>query len=43
MDGVFERYRESFGAKRKGGARKMKGGNWGGLVSMRNFRVCSLG
>ena len=43
VEGVFERYRGCFGEKRKRGARKMKGGDWGELVSMRDLRVSPLG
>ncbi len=43
VEGVFERYRECFGEKRKGGARTMKGGGWGALVNMRDLRVSPLG
>ncbi len=39
VDGVFERYRDQFGSKRKTGARKMKGGGWGDLCTIRDLRL----
>lgn len=38
VDEVFESHRERFGKKRKSGARKMRGANWGGLTSLRDLR-----
>ncbi len=38
VDSVFESQRERFGKKRKSGARKMRGANWGGLSTLRDLR-----
>ncbi len=38
VDGFFERRREWFGERRKDGARTMRGGDWGGLTSLRDLR-----
>ncbi len=38
VDDVFEHRRVCFGAKRKTGARKMRGGDWGGLCVARDLQ-----
>ena len=38
VDGVFRKYRKSFGEKRKSGARAMRWGDWGGLCTARDLR-----
>jgi hypothetical protein len=38
VEGVFVKYRDEFGAKRKSGARKMRYGECGGLCTMRDLR-----
>jgi hypothetical protein len=38
VDSFFERQRDSFGAKRKSGGRRMKGALWGGLRVLRDLR-----
>ncbi len=38
VDGFFEAKREYFGPKRKDGGRKMRGGDWGELRSLRDLR-----
>lgn len=38
VDGVFESQRERFGKRRKTGARKMRGADWGGLTTLRELR-----
>jgi len=35
---AFQAHRDKFGEKRKDGARKLKGGDWGGLRSLRDLR-----
>lgn len=37
VEGVFENNRKLFGERRKTGARKMRGGDWDGLCSLRNL------
>ena len=37
VDSFFERERSRFGPKRKAGARKMRGGDWGSLMSLRDL------
>ena len=39
VDDFFERRRASFGENRKGGARRMKGADWGSLRVLRDLRV----
>ncbi len=39
VDGFFERKREDFSPSRNSGARKMRGGDWGDLASLRDLRV----
>jgi REP element-mobilizing transposase RayT len=43
VDGVFEGNRQRFGEKRKSGARRMRGGDWGELRVMRDLRVDVVG
>jgi hypothetical protein len=38
VESAFEAHRDKFGEKRKDGARKLKGGDWGGLRSLRDLR-----
>jgi putative transposase len=38
VEDVFQRHREQFGQKRKTGARPMRGGDWGDLMTMRRLR-----
>lgn len=38
VDNVFASHRDQFGAKRKTGARKMRGDGWGGLATMRDLQ-----
>ncbi len=38
VEGIFEKRREWFGEKRKKGARRLKGGEWGELRVMRDLR-----
>jgi hypothetical protein len=38
VNAFFEAKREYFGKKRKNGARKMRGGDWGELRSLRDLR-----
>jgi hypothetical protein len=38
LEEVFRNNRKNFGPKRKQGARKMRGGNWGELMAMRDLR-----
>ena len=42
VDGIFEKYRDQFGPKRKTGARKMKGGGWGDLCTIRDLRLSPI-
>ncbi len=42
VEGVFEKYRGQFGPKRKTGARKMKGGEWGDLCTIRDLRLSPI-
>ncbi len=42
VDGVFERNRRLFGPKRKGGARKMRFAEWGGLCAARALRLAPV-
>ena len=37
VDEVFAQNRSLFGARRRDGARKMKGGDWNGLFCLRNL------
>ncbi len=39
VDGVFERFRDRFGKKRKSGARAMRGAEWDGLSTLRDLQV----
>ena len=39
VESVFEKHRDQFGAKRKTGARKMRGGGWGDLCTVRDLRL----
>jgi len=39
LNEFFEEKREYFGAKRKTGARKMRGGQWGELWTARDLQV----
>jgi REP element-mobilizing transposase RayT len=39
VNGVFEKHRERFGAKRKDGARALRHGEWGGLCALRDLRL----
>lgn len=39
VEGVFRKRREQFGLKRSSGARRMRGGNWDGLCTMRDLRL----
>ncbi len=43
VEDVFCRYRGQFGNKRRSGARKMRGGDWGSLVNLRDLRVSPIG
>ncbi len=38
VDNFFADHRDRFGAKRKSGARKMRGGEWGDLATMRDLQ-----
>jgi REP element-mobilizing transposase RayT len=38
IDGIFEAQRDQFGAKRRSGARKMKGAKWGALRVLRDLK-----
>ena len=38
VEGIFESHPEQFGSTRKTGARKMRGGKWGGLTTLRDLR-----
>ena len=40
---VFKEYRDRFGEKRKSGARRLKGADWGGLCTARDLRRAPLG
>jgi len=42
VEDVFQKRRHLFGSRRKTGARKMAGGDWGGLCSMRDLRFQSI-
>jgi len=42
VDDVFNKYREEFGVKRKTGARKMGGGDWGELCTMRDLKLSPI-
>jgi hypothetical protein len=39
LEEVFRNHRENFGPKRKEGARRMRGADWGELMAMRDVRV----
>ncbi len=39
IEGVFEQFRDRFGAKRKSGARAMSGAAWGDLRTLRDLQV----
>jgi hypothetical protein len=43
VDGAFHRYRSRFSARRRDGARRMKGAAWGGLCVLRDLRSNVLG
>ena len=43
VEDAFRRHREHFSAKREEGARVMKGGDWGDLVTVRKLRVNVMG
>jgi hypothetical protein len=43
VDGVFHRCRSRFSARRRDGARRMKGAEWGGLCVLRDLRSNVLG
>jgi len=43
VEDAFRRHREHFSAKREEGARTMKGGDWGDLVTARKLRVNVMG
>ena len=43
VEGIFESQRERFGERRKSGARKMKGADWGGLCVVRDLRRKPIG
>ena len=43
VEGVYGRFRDRFGEKRKSGARKMHGLEGGGLYTMRDLRVRVFG
>jgi hypothetical protein len=38
LEEVFRNHRENFGPKRKEGARRMRGADWGELMAMRDVR-----
>lgn len=38
VEAVFTSHRDRFGAKRKSGARTMRGGEWGGLATLRDLQ-----
>ena len=42
VDDVFHRHREQFSPKRKTGARAMRGGDWGDLVTARCLRLAPI-
>ena len=39
VEGVFKRYRDQFGPRRKVGAKSMRFGDWGGLCTLRDLRL----
>jgi REP element-mobilizing transposase RayT len=39
LEEVFRNHRENFGPKRKDGARRMRGADWGELMAMRDVRA----
>lgn len=39
VEGIYKRYRNEFGLKRRSGARAMRSGDWGGLCTMRDLRL----
>jgi hypothetical protein len=43
LEEVFDKARTYFGPKRKTGARKMRGDDWGGLKAMRDLRSEAAG
>jgi hypothetical protein len=43
LEEVFDKARTHFGPKRKTGARKMRGDDWGGLKAMRDLRSEAAG
>lgn len=43
VEAIWRKYRSQCSPKRKSGARKMKGGAWGGLRTMRNLQKEALG
>ena len=38
VEKVFQRYRRYLGARRKDGSRPLRGGEWGGLCTLRDLR-----
>ena len=38
VEGVFDRFRDQFGPRRRSGARRMKGSDWKGLAVLRDLR-----
>ena len=38
VEGVFDRFRDQFGPRRRSGARRMKGSDWEGLAVLRDLR-----
>jgi putative transposase len=38
VENIFQRYRRYMGARRKDGSRPMRGGEWGGLCTLRDLR-----
>jgi putative transposase len=42
VEGVFQAHRDYFGARRKSGARPMKGADWGGLCTARDLRLAPM-
>ena len=43
VEEYFRRYYKKYVPKRKSGARKMKGGDWGGLMSLRDLQKDVIG
>ncbi|MFT5473802.1 MAG: putative transposase [Candidatus Promineifilaceae bacterium] len=42
VEDVFQRHRQQFGEKRKTGARPMRGGDWGDLMTARRLRLTPI-